>query len=59
LEGRVKRPNDAKVADNGAFVLNDWLFTAEVAGSSIPTTLDLQEGPLEALFKANERTFSA
>lgn len=25
-EGRAERPNDGKVADNGVFILNDWLF---------------------------------
>ncbi|MDO8434130.1 MAG: tetratricopeptide repeat protein [Candidatus Binatus sp.] len=24
--GRMQRPNDGKVADNGRFVINDWLF---------------------------------
>lgn len=28
-EGRVERPNDGKVADNGVFILNDWLFFSE------------------------------
>lgn len=27
--GRLERPNDAKVADNGNFIINDWLFTTE------------------------------
>jgi hypothetical protein len=26
VEGRAERPNDAKVADNGVFILNDWCF---------------------------------
>ena len=26
IEGRIQRPNDGKVADNGAFILNDWMF---------------------------------
>lgn len=25
--GQIERPNDGKVADNGFFILNDWLFT--------------------------------
>jgi hypothetical protein len=25
--GQVERPNDGKVADNGWFIINDWLFT--------------------------------
>lgn len=28
-EGRAERPNDGKVADNGVFILNDWLFYSE------------------------------
>lgn len=31
-EGRVERPNDGKVADNGTFVLNDWGFSGDLAG---------------------------
>jgi hypothetical protein len=31
--GRMQRPNDGKVADNGNFILNDWRFTAELAGT--------------------------
>ena len=26
LKGNMERPNDGRVADNGSFVLNDWLF---------------------------------
>ena len=26
-EGKMQRPNDGKVADNGTFILNDWLFS--------------------------------
>ncbi|HQV54414.1 MAG TPA: hypothetical protein PLX17_02820 [Chitinophagaceae bacterium] len=25
--GQIERPNDGKVADNGWFIINDWLFT--------------------------------
>ncbi|PHR96741.1 MAG: hypothetical protein COA68_14745 [Oceanobacter sp.] len=25
-EGRLERPNDGQVADNGAFIFNDWMF---------------------------------
>ncbi len=28
-EGGVERPNDGKVANNGVFILNDWLFFSE------------------------------
>ncbi len=31
--GQVERPNDCKVADNGNFIVNDWLF--DVATKSI------------------------
>ena len=31
-EGRVERPNDGKVADNGTFVINDWGFSGDLAG---------------------------
>lgn len=31
-DGRLERPNDGKVADNGIFILNDWLFTGELSG---------------------------
>jgi hypothetical protein len=30
--GRMKRPNDGKVADNGTFILNDW-GTSELSGT--------------------------
>lgn len=30
-EGRLLRPNDAKAADNGTFLIADWLFTDELA----------------------------
>lgn len=32
LEGRLERPNDGHVADNGTFVLEDWLFSDELSG---------------------------
>jgi hypothetical protein len=33
-EGRMDRPNDGKVADDGTFILNDWhFFTAELRGT--------------------------
>ncbi len=31
-EGRLLRPNDAKVANDGTFIVADWLFTDELAG---------------------------
>ena len=31
--GRMERPNDGKVADNGNFILNDWGFTSELSGT--------------------------
>lgn len=34
IEGRIERPNDGKVANNGNFVLNDWhFFTGELRGT--------------------------
>jgi hypothetical protein len=30
--GRVERPHDGKVANNGAFVVNDWMHSEELAG---------------------------
>lgn len=32
-EGRMARPNDGKVANNGVFILNDWEFSAELSGT--------------------------
>ena len=32
LQGRMERPNDGKVANNGIFILNDWEFTSELSG---------------------------
>lgn len=32
VQGRMQRPNDGKVADNGVFILNDWGFTSELSG---------------------------
>ncbi|MBV9181943.1 MAG: tetratricopeptide repeat protein [Alphaproteobacteria bacterium] len=33
-EGRMDRPNDGKVADDGTFILNDWhFFTMELRGT--------------------------
>lgn len=29
---RAERPNDGKVADNGTFIVNDWLFGGELNG---------------------------
>ncbi len=31
-EGRMARPNDGKVANNGVFILNDWEFTSDLSG---------------------------
>ena len=34
VEGRMERPQDGKVGDNGTFVLNDWrFFTGELRGT--------------------------
>lgn len=32
-EGRMDRPQDGKVADNGTFILNDWGSSEELAGT--------------------------
>jgi tetratricopeptide (TPR) repeat protein len=32
FQGNLKRPNDGKVADNGNFILNDWLFGSGTQG---------------------------
>jgi hypothetical protein len=32
VEGRMERPNDGKVADNGVFVFNDWQFSSDLSG---------------------------
>lgn len=32
-DGRMRRPNDGKVANNGTFVLNDWEFTSDLSGT--------------------------
>ena len=31
-QGRMARPNDGKVANNGVFILNDWEFTNDLSG---------------------------
>jgi hypothetical protein len=31
-EGKMPRPNDGKVADNGTFILNDWEFGCDLSG---------------------------
>jgi len=33
LQGRLERPNDGKVADSGAFCLEDWHFGQELSGT--------------------------
>jgi DNA polymerase-3 subunit epsilon len=32
VDGCIERPNDGKVANNGVFVLNDWLFSSDLNG---------------------------
>lgn len=32
-KGRLQRPNDGQVADNGSFTFCDWLFTEKLAGA--------------------------
>lgn len=33
VQGRLERPNHGHVADNGTFVLEDWLFVDDLAGT--------------------------
>jgi len=33
LSGKMQRPNDGRVADNGTFVLNDWMFGEGLKGT--------------------------
>jgi tetratricopeptide (TPR) repeat protein len=51
VQGRLERPNNGHVADNGVFVLEDWLFTNDLAG-----TLHAFDANGQSLLK---RTFSA
>ena len=52
-EGRIDRPNDGKVADDGTFVLNDWhFFTMELRGTFCAFKSD-GEPILRRRFKAN------
>lgn len=32
IRGRLERPNDGRVANNGAFVINDWMFGEDLSG---------------------------
>lgn len=32
LRGEVERPNDCKIANNGNFIINDWLFSNALSG---------------------------
>lgn len=32
LQGEAERPNDCKIANNGTFIINDWLFSDELNG---------------------------
>jgi hypothetical protein len=32
VDGAMERPNDGKVADNGNFIFNDWLFSSDLKG---------------------------
>jgi len=33
LQGKLERPNDGKVSDQGVFILNDWMFRGEPTGT--------------------------
>jgi hypothetical protein len=51
-KGLLKRPNDGHVADNGSFVLCDWLFTEKLASAFYAFNHD-GEVLLEKKFRAN------
>lgn len=39
-EGRLERPNDGKVADNGNFIFNDWMFGDGLNGRFLAFDVD-------------------
>lgn len=52
LQGKIERPNDGKVADNGTFILNDWMSHEELNGTFY--AFDIQENTLvKKEFQAN------
>lgn len=50
--GQVESPNDGKVADNGYFIINDWLFTDETKSIGYAFN-ERGEQILRKRFKAN------
>lgn len=52
IMGRLERPNDGKVADNGRFIINDWLFTDETKSIGYAFNYD-GEKIIRKRFKAN------
>ena len=52
LRGRMQRPNDGHVADNGTFVMNDWMFGEGMKGTFY--AIDCQGNVVtRKLFQAN------
>ena len=52
-EGRMDRPNDGKVADNGVFIFNDWHFFAQELRGTFCAFRPDGEKILSVRFKAN------
>ncbi|MHC4533483.1 MAG: tetratricopeptide repeat protein [Planctomycetota bacterium] len=52
LQGKMQRPNDGKVANNGTFILNDWMLHTKTNGTFY--AFDVQGNILiKHLFQAN------
>jgi hypothetical protein len=51
-KGQLQRPNDGHVADNGSFILVDWLFTEELMSVFYAFNRD-GEKLIERKFRAN------
>jgi hypothetical protein len=52
VTGRMERPNDGRVANNGTFILNDWGFDSGLSGTFGAFTVDGQK-IVSRNFKAN------
>ena len=52
VDGRAERPQDGKVADNGTFIINDWLFGDGLNGRFLAARADGSR-ILERQFTAN------
>jgi len=53
VEGRMERPNDGKVADNGIFILNDWHFYSQELSRTFYAFRPNGEEILHRRFNAN------